>query len=99
MNDALLLASFADGQLRRAFGTLGLLDDLLSQLAIAELTAASAERLSNVAGLYLVAECWGDRHRAVAGKPETLRIKFQQSWWLGRTVAKLKAQLEGGQLG
>ncbi|MGA8621828.1 MAG: hypothetical protein WB660_25295 [Candidatus Sulfotelmatobacter sp.] len=44
--DVSLLTSCADGQLRRALGTLGLLHDLLSQLAVASRVAAIARQES-----------------------------------------------------
>src|SRR5207244_6590788 len=87
-----------DSQLRSTFGALGLLHDFVSQLAVAEPSATSAESLANIRWVYLVTKCLSDRHRAGTGKPEALGIKFQQPWWLGRTIAKLKAQLQGGQL-
>src|SRR5207302_11053983 len=86
VHDAALLTSLADGQLCRTFGTLGLLHDLLSQLAIAKLSATSSESLGDVGGLYLVAGRLSYRHRAGAGKPEGLGIEFEQSWGLGRAI-------------
>jgi len=100
VNDGALFTSFADGQLRRALGTLGLLHDLLPQLTIAEPSASSAESLSNLGWIrFVAAPPGGVGHRADSGKPETLRIELQRSRRLGRTVAELKAQLQGRQLG
>jgi hypothetical protein len=45
VNDGALFTSFADGQLRRRLGTLGLLHDLVAQLTIAEPSASSSVRL------------------------------------------------------
>src|ERR1700733_12311365 len=100
VNDGALFTSFADSQLRRTLGTLSLLHDLVAQLTVAEPSASSAESLSNMGWIRLVAGPPGsDGHRADTGKPETLRIELQRSRRLGRTVAELKAQLQGRQLG
>ena len=77
VNHAAIFTSLADGLLCRAFGTVGLLHDFFSQLVIAKLPATMVESLSHIAGIYLMAALWGDRYRAVARKPETLRVKFQ----------------------
>jgi len=96
VNDGALLTSLVDGQLRCTFGTLRLLHDLVAQLAITKRCTMSAEDLSHIGWIHLVAQPGCDGPRAGAGKPETLGIEFQQSWWLGWTVAKLKAQLQSG---
>ena len=77
VNHPAIFTSLADGLLCGAFGTVGLLHDLFSQLVIAKLPATMVESLSHIAGIYLMAALWGDRYRAVARKPETLRVKFQ----------------------
>jgi hypothetical protein len=78
VNDGALFTGFADGQLRRTLGTLGLLHDLVAQLTIAEPSASSAESLSNMGWIRLVAEPAGRvGHRADSGKPETRPPSFR----------------------
>jgi len=55
VDDVALLTSLANGQLCRAFGALGLLHDLLSQLTVAKLSTTSTESLRDVCGFNFIA--------------------------------------------
>ena len=99
LNDRALLAGFADGQLRRALGTLGgvmigravgysapgspMLGQSLRDILLSTLRRGAAAAAAGPGG----------------GEPEGPGIELQQSRRLGGGIAELEAQFEGGHCG
>ncbi len=98
-DDPSFLASLGNGQLGRTFGTLGLLDELLSELAVAKLSSSSGQSLSDVRLVDLVPGRSGRGSWAGGVEPERVRIEVHPSRGLRRRVAELEAKLDGGQRG
>src|SRR5208337_2078743 len=96
--DPALLAGFADGQLRRPFGALGGIHDLVAQLVVTNFVAHICQSLCDV-GLFDFASsrrCGG----WLLGRrePQSAGIELKQPRRLRSRIAKLETQLDGGEL-
>src|ERR1700721_1467918 len=97
LNNQTLAAGFSDRQLGGAFGTRGLLHDLLTEVVVASLPSQTSQRLSHMLLVDFLARdrCPGGR-RPSGGKAQRLWIELQQARLRGRGVGKLETQPPGG---
>src|SRR5580698_5576792 len=91
LHDGALPASFCNGQLRGALGTLGIIHDLLAELVIPGLLAEVRQSLGHLFLFHLLARDGSlGRRQAGGGKAQRLRVQLKQSRFRRRGVAKLE---------
>src|SRR5271166_275579 len=96
--DPALLAGFADGQLRRPFGALGGIHDLVAQLVVVHLFAHICQSLCDVCLFDFASRRRSGGRLVGRGEPQSAGIELEQPRRLRSRIAKLKAKLDGGEL-